>query len=549
MGETLPGSEADEQSPLFRFNRDRNDIIDEVVERVTRDSLDRAWSSPSESLSYLLNEAAYVELARLEGRSDPGSQTDHALWSDIARSMGRATEEENAERLRSLVRRFAGEIVGHFRPNVFKFATKVLPTSLSYVLSRGMKPDPARLGALRDRLVIEGEVGKLRRLAEVGTIIYVPTHSSHLDSILVTWAMHEARLPAVVYGADKNLFNHPLMAFFMANLGAYRVDRERGFRLYRRVLKAYSQVLLEYGYHSMFFPAGKRSRSNEFPDTLKLGLLSTALEAYTENVLRGRKQRPVFVVPVTINYHAVLEARTLIDDALREDGQRRAIIRDDEFSDVRAIARYVRASLDNRLTTTVRFCTPMDVFGNAVDQDGESVDQQGRRVDPVKYLWVNGEVAPDEERDRAYTRLLASRIVDAYRRNNVIHPIHIVSLALIEHVRRAHPTWTYQRTLRFAKGDGMAEAVAIGETERLVRLARRDASEARYRLSRAVKTQTAAQMLDDVLALFASLDGEPPASRSGRRIRLQDPKLLFYYANRLRGYDLERRLGSTPGGY
>ncbi len=537
------------ESPLFRFNRDRHDIIDEVVDRVTRDAIDRAWRSPSDGLGYLLNEAAYVEIARLEKSAAPEAAVERAAWQKIARSMGRATEEENAERLRGIVRQFAGETVGHFRPKVFRFATKVVPAGLSYVLSRGLRPDPASLSALRDRLVIDGEVGKLRRLAEVGTIIYVPAHSSHLDSILVSWAMHEANLPAVVYGADSNLFTHPIMSFFMANLGAYKVDRERVFRLHRRVLKAYSQVLLEYGYHSMFFPSGKRSRSNEFPSELKLGLLSTGLEAYTENVLNNRPKSPVFVVPVTINYHTVLEAPTLIEDHLGEDGMRRPIIRDDEFSRIGSIARYVRASLDNKLTVTVRFCTPMDVFGNTVDQDGESVDEQGRQVDPVRYLWVNGEVAPDKERDRAYTRLLASRVIGAFRRNNVIQPIHVVAFALIEHIRRAHPSWDVKRTLRFAKGDGLAEAVAVGETERLLRIAKRDASESKYRLSRSTKTQTAAQMLDDVTRIFESIGDEPAITREGKRVRLQDPKLLFYYSNRLRGYDLERRLGATPGGY
>lgn len=547
MADILPNAVS--ESPLFRFNRDRNDVIDEVVERVTREALDRAWKSPSDGLDYLLNEAAYVEMARLESSGEPGASEAYGSWRDIARSMGRTSEEENAERLRRIVSQFAGETVGHFRPAVFRFATQVLPTGLSYVLSKGLKPDPASLGALRDRLVIEGEVGKLRRLSEVGTIVYVPTHSSHLDSILVTWAMHQARLPAVVYGADTNLFSHPMMAFFMANLGAYRVNRERRYRLYRRVLKTYSQVLLEYGYHSMFFPAGTRSRSNAIEKELRLGLLSTALEAYTENVLRERPERPLYIVPVTINYQLVLEARTLIDDFLLEDNRRRPIIRDDEFSDIRSITRFVRTSLDLGQTMTVRFCTPMDVFGNAVDHDGESVDQQGRRVDPVKYLWVDGEPSADPSRDRAYTRLLAGRVVDAFRRNNVLHPLHIVSFALIEHLRRAHPSWDIHRTLRFAKGDWIAEAVAVGETERLVRLARRDASEGRYRLSRAAKTQSAAQMLDEVLRIYGAVDGESAVTRDGRRLRLQDPKMLFYYSNRLRDYDLERRLGKAPGGY
>lgn len=539
----------DRGSPLFRFNRDRNAVIDEVVERVTREALDRAWKNPSEGLEYLLNEAAYVEIERLDGRTDQDAKEERSMWTRIARSMGRSTEEENAERLRNIVAKLAGSTVGHFRPTVFRFATEVLPSGISYALSRGVRPDGSTFAALRDRLVIEGEVGKLRRLSELGTIVYVPTHSSHLDSVLVAWAMHEARLPAVVYGADANLFTHPLMAFFMANLGAYKVNRERGYRLYRRVLKAYSQVLLEFGYHSMFFPAGKRSRLGTVEDELKLGLLSTSLEAYTENILRGRLDRPIYIVPITVNYQLVLEAATLIDDGLAKPGASRPIIKNDEFTDVRRVAAYVRSSLDLGLTTTIRFCTPMDVFGNPIDQDGESIDLEGRRVDPQRYLWVDGEARADQVRDREYTRLLAGRLVEAYRRNVVIHPLHLVSFALVEHLRRAHPDWDVNRTLRFSKGDGVSEAVAIGETERLIRLARRDASQSRYRLSRAAKTQSAAEMIDDVLAIYARASSAPALVRQGRRLKFQGTKLLYFYSNRLRGYGLERRLGAAPGGY
>ncbi len=535
-------------SPLYRFNRDRNDVIDQVVERVTRDALDRAWRSPGDAIDYLLNEAAYVEMARLDAEDKTGPEA-YAFWKRIAKSMGRATEEENAEHLRRIVARFAGETVGHFRPSVYKLATELLPSGVSYIFSRTLPGEPSSFDALRDRLVIEGEVGKLRRLAEVGTLVIVPTHTSHTDSILVTWALHEAGLPPAIYGADTHLFSHPLMAFFMANLGAYKVNRERRFRLYRRVLKAYSQVLIEHGYHSLFFPAGQRSRSNELDSSLKLGLLSTALEAYTENILRRHPTPNIFMVPVTVNYNLVLEARTLIEDALADSPRRRPIIRDDEFSDIRRIAQYVRSTIELGSTITVRFCTPMDVFGNAVDLDGESIDNRGRRVDPERYLWVDGKPSVDGTRDRAYTRLLARRVTGAFRANNVVQPLHVVAFALVDHLRRQHPEWSLERTLRFAKGDLVSVAIAEGETERLLRIARRDASEGRYRLGRAVKTLTASELLAEGLRYFGSYHRAPLVVRVGRQLRMDDLKLLYYYSNRLRGYDLERRLAEGPGGY
>ena len=365
----------------------------------------------------------------------------------------------------------------------------------------------------------------------------------------MSWAIHEAGLPAVVYGAQQNLFSHPLMAFFMENLGAYKVDRRRRFRLYRRVLKTYSQVLLESGYHSLFFPAGKRSRSGRVEQNLKLGLLSTAIEAYARNVVDARTNANVYVVPVTVNYSLVLEARTLIADDLADESARRAIIDNDEFSDVRRIATFARAMLEAPSPITIRFCTPMDAFGNAVDQSGQSVDAAGRRVDPERYLWVDGAPTEVRTRERAYTRQLAGRITDAYRRNNVIHPLHVVSFALLEHVRRQHPTWDVARVVHFARGDRMQRAVAEGETERVLRLLKRDHDAGNLRLARRVRALSASALLDEALAHYGSYHTDPVVAQEAGWLRLLDLRLVYFYANRLRGYDLVRRLRSTPGGY
>ena len=106
----------------------------------------------------------------------------------------------------------------------------------------------------------------------------------------------------------------------MRNLGAYRVDRRLRHVLYKDVLKTYSQVLIERGYHSLFFPGGTRSRSGRIEEKLKLGLLGSAMSAFAERVLRG-DERPIYLVPVTINYPLVLEGETLIETtSKKKDG-------------------------------------------------------------------------------------------------------------------------------------------------------------------------------------------------------------------------------------
>jgi glycerol-3-phosphate O-acyltransferase len=542
----------DSSATLLRFNRQRHEIIDEVVERVTRGSISRAWMDPSHGLDYLLNEAAFMELSRLE--ESPGNRPppELAFWRDVAHRAGRASEEENAEKLQTIVTRYTRDIAGHFRAGVYEFATRVLPTGISLVFSKQSPADwlslQSRFDALRRKVNIEGEVGKLRQLAKVRTVMFVPNHTSHIDSMLMGWALNECGLPPVTYGAEKNLFNNILTSFFMQNLGAYKVDRRRRHTIYKSVLKEYSQVLIERGFHSLFFPGGTRSRSGQIESHLKLGLLGTGLAAYSANVRSSRAQSGVVIVPVNISYSLVLEAQTLISEFLKPPGQARYIIDDDEFSSPGRVMNYLTAMMELDHPVTVRFGTPMDVFGNRVDLDGESMDQQGRRVDPSRYLWINGVPEVDRDRDREYTRQLGASVSDAFRTGNVVHPIHILAFALFEHLRRQHRSWDLERTLRFASGDTISLAVAEGETERLLRIVRRMADEALLRLNRPARSLSARAMIDEGMRQFGLFHHHRIAEAENGQIRLLNLPLLYYYSNQLRGYELERRLMS-PGGY
>jgi glycerol-3-phosphate O-acyltransferase len=244
----------------------------------------------------------------------------------------------------------------------------------------------AAVGDLADRVVVDGPLDKLRACADRGTLIITPTHSSNMDSVVIGWAFDQAGLPPVTYGAGKNLFSNRFLSFFMHNLGAYRVDRRLRHELYKDVLKEYSTVLLEHGYHSLFFPGGTRSRSGAVERRLKLGLLGTALTAYQNHLRAGAPQRRLYVVPTTINYSIVLEAETLIDEFLAEEGKHRDIIEDDEFSSRSRRSDFPKHILSRPGALHIRFGEPLDVVGNATEADGDSIDPHGRRIDPAAYF-------------------------------------------------------------------------------------------------------------------------------------------------------------------
>src|SRR4029078_6617638 len=208
-----------------------------------------------------------------------------------------------------------------------KFATGVGP-SLIGVLFNPMSSLREGMAALRNldaRIHSDGEPDRARGCAERGTIVVTPTHSSNMDSPAIGLGLTRAGLPPTTYGAGKNLFTTPFISFFRRTPGAYRVDRRLKFELYKDVLKEYSTVLLEHGYHSLFFPGGTRSRSNLVENHLKLGLLGTSVTAYKNSIRAGAPHKRLYIVPVTINYRLVLEAETLIDDYLAETGKSRYI--------------------------------------------------------------------------------------------------------------------------------------------------------------------------------------------------------------------------------
>ena len=86
-------------------------------------------------------------------------------------------------------------------------------------------PGSFDLTALDSRILVQGPREHIRRLSEIGTVVFVPTHLSNLDSVVFGFAIERAGLPPAVYGAGKNLFTNPVLSYFMHNLGAYRVDR------------------------------------------------------------------------------------------------------------------------------------------------------------------------------------------------------------------------------------------------------------------------------------------------------------------------------------
>lgn len=520
-----------DDAPIFGFMGARSDIVLTVVRRVLAETRDPLIT---------LNDAAYWETKRLEGARSPGDQRELGEWQRLARGLGRMSDGERRERLETIVKRMAWDVAGNFDPRVYQVSTRLLPPLVTALLSpRELATSPRRLlslDALRDRVQVEGPLEKLRTLAAKGTLVHVPTHLSNMDSIVFGYALELAGLPPATYGAGKNLFTNPVLSFFMHNLGAYRVDRRIRHELYKSVLKTYSCVLLERGYHSLFFPGGTRSRSGGVERKLKLGLVGSAHEAYVRTLQAGRERR-VFFVPSTINYLITLEAETLIADYLSEAGKGRFIIDDDESTRFARLFAFTRKLFDMNASLVIRFSEPLDPFGNPVDEAGRSY-AAGRVVDPASYVKSqSGEVVLDAERDAQYARELAARIVESYHRDTVALSTHAVAAACFAELRKASPSGDLFTVLRqrdhVVPRDDLAKAT-LTLRDRLLELERRGV----VRTGGVFRKASGGDAVERAVRAFAGYHTSPVLRPRTDGVAIADPNLVFYYQNRLAGHGL-----------
>jgi glycerol-3-phosphate O-acyltransferase len=524
-----------EEAQIFHFNDRRGRIVDEVARRVVAQRKSAAEHHADESLDYVLNDVVIHESQRLRRVRPPDKPEDKQRIDSLARALSRgAGPAELEQRLSDLVHAFADDIAGSFSRPAYRVATRILPSVLSLMMTpQDLRHGLSGFGHLERRVQLDGDLEQLRYLAERGTLVVVPTHLSNLDSPLVGFGLERAGLPPMTYGAGKNLFTSPLTSFFMARLGAYKVDRRLRFGLYKEVLKTFSQVILENGLHSIFFPGGTRSRSGMIEKKLKLGLAGTALSAWIERLKHEGPQAPRYwFVPLTLNMPLVLEAETLIEDYLRDAGKSRYIIEDDEFTRLGRVTSFVKKLLTMDAAIEVRFCPPRDPFGHAVDGEGRSLDAHGREIDPSRLVLVNGKPEHHRGRDEEYTRELGQHIADDYVRGTSYFATHLVAFVLFHHLERELPGLDLYRRLRHARELRIEASELMRRVERVRNAVL--AHEPRLgKLAARARGLDGDKLVEDALASFSGYHTQPAAERNGGWVRLVDRELIYYYRNRL----------------
>lgn len=543
--------------PVVKLARERKEFVKKVSELAEARILNLAENNP-EILKEELETTLYREKLRIKQNPwvvDPDDEG--SFWGEVKASLLQINTASGLSKtkkiqgykavLNRITSRYAEEIASNFKHTHYKFTRSVVTFGFSRLLNaarvKGFRSIFSNQYTLQDKIQIIGETDQLRDLATKGTVVMVPTHFSNLDSILIGWTISVLGLPPFIYGAGLNLFNISIFAYFMDSLGAYKVDRRKKNLLYLETLKTYSKEAIQFGCHSLFFPGGTRSRSGMIESKLKLGLLSTAIEAQRANFQNGLNDisGKIFIVPVTINYHFVLEAPSLIRDHLSITGQERYYKENDEFSNSYKISKFLLKFFTKGSDISVSIGRAMDVLGNYVDENGESVDKKGRSINTRDYFISEGVVTVDQQREEEYTNMLGRRIVEEFHKINRVFSSHLVAFTAFEMIKASNRKLDLFDLIRLPEEDIVLSYEEFKKNCQIV-------MDRVYELKAKGQINVAPHLQNDLDEIIRhGLDNvgmyhakRPLIQNEKGDIVTEDMSLLYFYHNRLTGYGLEK---------
>ncbi|MBN2031780.1 MAG: 1-acyl-sn-glycerol-3-phosphate acyltransferase [Deltaproteobacteria bacterium] len=148
----------------------------------------------------------------------------------------------------------------------------------------------------------------VREWARRGPIIYVPSHKSHIDYLILNHVLHANHMHIPRIAAGSNLTFWPAGHIFRKS-GAFFIRRSFNQpRLYVEVFSRYIKALLQEGHPIEFFIEGGRSRNGKLV-LPKTGFVSILLHAHKEGYCKD-----LVFVPASIVYDRILEEQSYIKE-------------------------------------------------------------------------------------------------------------------------------------------------------------------------------------------------------------------------------------------
>ena len=248
----------------------------------------------------------------------------------------------------------------------------------------------------------------LRANAPGHEVIYVPSHRSHADYVLMSFQLYESGVvvPHIAAGVNLNL---PVLGGFLRRGGAFFLRRSfKGNALYAVVFKEYMAQLIERGVPLEYFIEGTRSRTGRLLAP-RFGVLTMTVRAF----LRAPR-RPILFQPVYIGYEKLMEGRAYIGELSGHKKEKESWL---------GLLRGLRALRQRYGRVTLSFGEPvlLNPLLDALEPDWR--DATGSDAKPE---WLSH-----------VTDVLGERIQVEINRTADVNPINLIAVALLAAPRHA----------------------------------------------------------------------------------------------------------------
>ena len=345
--------------------------------------------------------------------SHRNTQVDSLLAAPAVRlaMANEATEHKiSVDEARLRARRYAVEIASDYSYG----AVRALELFLSWVWNR-----------LYDGIEIHN-IDVVTRIAPSKGIVYVPTHRSHIDYLMLSYSLHQQGLtpPHIAAGANLNM---PLVGGLLRRSGAFFLRRSfKGKPLYAAVFHEYLHLMLTRGFPIEYFIEGGRSRNGKMLNP-KAGILGMTVRSYIRE-----HNRPLVFVPVYIGYEKIIEGRTYLRELAGKAKQRESL-----WSLAKS-ARHLKR-----------------VFGRVHINFGEPL-ALGDFLDTWRPNWAQPTDGEATDWAREATTGAAIELAKRLNAAAVINPVNLIALALLSTPRHTIDELVLERLLAHY------QAIAIG---------------------------------------------------------------------------------------
>ena len=242
---------------------------------------------------------------------------------------------------------------------------------------------------------VPSELAVVREWARKGPVIYVPSHKSHVDYLVLNYVLYDNNMHVPRIAAGQNLAFWP-MGHIFRKCGAFFIRRSfQGAKLYAEVFSRYVKALLQEGHPIQFYIEGGRSRNGKLVQP-KTGFLSIILQGFEQGYCRD-----LIFVPTSVIYDRVIEEGAYLKEL--GGGQKES----ENFRQVLQARRFLKSSYGK---IYIRFDKPFSLR--------EQMTSQG------------------EEQSADLHKNLALHLADSINNITLITPLSLISTAILTSHRK-----------------------------------------------------------------------------------------------------------------